>query len=223
MEALDKTDGMDVEGGPGVERPLLQVPAAQLKIEIPRLERHLPEGASLDKAIARQREAAKAKLLAEEQVQDCQAALKRAEKALQLENQADQPTRKCRKWEHSSHTHRAPYRDMACSGPPDMGVQTVHNPGRFLQQAGLTQEQLLQVGNMIGQPVPGVPPPPPPVPLRNRHWVLAPQLLTPTGDPLRHPQAVASAICQGRSPVAKRKLPPRGAEADFREKLNGNN
>ena len=115
-----KPEGIDVEVGASNDRPFLQVPLAQLKTEISRLEKHFldmpvegfqalrdvteaslmtakrelqarkPEGASLDKTIARQRQTAKAKLLTEEQVRDCRAALERAEKALLQASDADQ-------------------------------------------------------------------------------------------------------------------------------------
>ena len=75
-------------------------------------------------------------------------------------------------------------------------------------------EQLTKVGEMFGQPVPCVPPPPPMEP-GNPPQGLASQLLTPAGEPLKHPCAVATAVRQGRSPVAKRKLPARGGEAEY--------
>ena len=243
--ANEKNDVMEVDGQQGGDRPLVQIPAAQLKSEISRLEKHLlempadgfqalrditeqslmtakrelqarkPEGASLDKAIARQRQAAKAKQLAEEQVKDCQAALDRADKALQLANEADQvATQEVQKMRAliADSEHSAEQRPIAT---PAIGKQTAQNLCTFLQHAGLTSEQLLHVNNLLGQQLPAVPPPPPPVPPADRTPGLATQLLSPDGKPLRHPQAADNAARQGRSPVARRKLPPRGGAADY--------
>ena len=52
------------------------------------LQARKPEGVTLDRAVARQRQTAKAKLLAESQVQGCRAPLERSEKALQHANEA---------------------------------------------------------------------------------------------------------------------------------------
>ena len=241
---LEKSEGMEVETGPGQERPLLQLPVTQLKAEIARLERHLldmpvdgfqtlrdateqslmaakaelqarkPEGASLDKAIARQRQAAKARLLAEEQVQDCHAALDRAHKALQQAQEGEQAANQ------EVHKMRALIADAETTPElktphfPPMGQQTLHALCRFLQQVGLNQEQLAQVGGLLGQHVPDVPPPPP-RPTSQEKPGVATQLLTPSGEPLQHPQAVSAALRQDRSPVAKRKLPPRTGAADY--------
>ena len=215
--APEKMETMEVETSPGQERPLLHLPVAQLKSEIARLERHLldmpvegfqalrdslmavkaelqarkPEGASLDKAIARQRQASKARQLAEEQVQESQAALERAHKALQIAQEGEQ-----------------------AANQEVQKMRTMIADAETTPEPKLTHEQLAQVGNLIGQPVAQVPPPPP-MPAPQVQPGVATQLLTPTGEPLRHPQTVNAAVRQGRSPVGKRKLPPRTGEADY--------
>ena len=242
--APDKTEAMEVETNPGQDRPLLHLPVTQLKSEIARLERHLldmpvdgfqalrdateqsltavkaelqarkPEGASLDKAIARQRQAAKARQLAEDQVQESQAALDRAHKALHLahegEQAANQEVQKMRTLIAEAETTP----ELKPPQLPSMGQQTLQALCGFLQQAGLTPDQMAQVGNLLGQPV-AQPPPPPPVTAPQVQPGVATQLLTPTGEPLRHPQAVNAAVRQGRSPGGRRKLPPRTGEADY--------
>ena len=225
----DKTEGMDFEGSSTTERPLIQVPLAQLKTEISRLEKHLldmpaegfqalrditesslmtakrelqarkPEGASLDKAIARQRQTAKAKLLAEEQVQDCRAALERAEKALAQANEADQLANQDVQKMRALIAEAEPPADIRSVPTPAVDQSTLQTLCRFLQQAGLTPEQLTKVGDMFGQNVPCVPPPPLPMGTNNPPQSLASQLLTPAGEPLKHPSAVAT----GPLPCAK--------------------
>ena len=110
------------------DRPLLQVPLGQLKTEIARLQKHLlempadgfqslrdlteqslasakkelqarkPEGANLDRAIAKQRQTTKARTLAKSQIHDCQAAVQRVDlqQAINADAAASQEVQKMR-------------------------------------------------------------------------------------------------------------------------------
>ena len=162
---------MEQEPGLDPDRPLLSVPLASLKAEVGRLEKHLldmppdgfqtlheqvelnlvaarrelqarrPEGAMLDQAIARQRQAQKAKTMAETHLQETREALSRADVALQQATEADTLA--------TQEIQRVRALILMLAGLYG-----------FLHSAGLSYEQIAQAGTILGAVVPPAPPPP---------------------------------------------------------------
>ena len=216
------------------DRPLLNVPLAALKAEISRLEKHLldmpsegfqglhdqtevslmaakremqarkPEGATLDQAIARQRQTNKAHTVAEAHVRDLKESLQRAEAALQQaveqENQATQEVQRVR----SLISERENGSEIRMPTPTTVPSTVLAGLYQYLQTTGLDYQQMAQVATLLGAAVP--PTPPPPVPA-NGASPLQPNTEAPANLTTAQPR-------QGRSPAPKRKLPGRTGEAD---------
>ena len=86
----------------------------------------------------------------------------------------------------------------------------------FLREAGVAH-----VGSVLGMQAP-IPPLDQQQPTQAAEQQdLAGQLLTSTNETLRHPQAVTNAVRQGRSPVAKKRLTPRGGPGRLCTHLQG--
>ena len=272
----DKPEPMEQETV-APDRPLINVSITNLKAEIGRLEKHLldmpaegfqslrdqaeislmaakrelqarkPEGATLDQAIAHQRQASKARTLAEAHVQDMKDGLSRAEVALQqaveAETQATQEVQRVR----SLISKHEPGSEVRMSAPPTVPSNVLVGLYQFLQTTGLSYTQLAQVGTLLGATVPPTPPAASPLPAEppvNERPGTAQQqdfdkaqemkrqaVISLQQQGLTHPTNLASQLLgntptalagtvpaqtprQGRSPVPKRKLPPRTGEAD---------
>ena len=183
----EKAEPME-QDPPAPERPLLNVPLATLRAEIARLEKHLldmpsegfqglrdqtelslmaakkelqarkPKGATLDQAIARQRQANKARTVAESHVQDLKDSLSRAETALsqaiEQEHQANQEVQRVR----SLISEHDPGSEIRMPTPCNVSSAVLVGLYQFLQTAGLDYQQMAQVATVLGATAPPTPP-----------------------------------------------------------------
>ena len=121
------------------------------------LQARRPEGATLDQAIARQRQASKARSVAETHVQDTTEALKRAEHALQVAIEAEQSATQEVQRVRTLIAEAEPPGELK---PPSLATvppQALSGLFQFLQLAGLNAQQLANVGHILGATMPPLP------------------------------------------------------------------
>ena len=245
----------DAAPGHVQERPLQQLSLQHLRQQITRLERHIlelpqegygalrdsleeslaatraevvarkPEGQALDQAIARHKQAAKAKQVAEQNLAKARETLRIATEAYDqtcaAEDAAAQEVQKQRSAISDF--------DPPAPSPALLPTPTMVGLYQILQQAGISEPHLREVAALLGTQIP--PRPPPPVaPQTQVGSPAAPANLDNEGQALQHPANLASQLLasgpaappgaghtsrNGRSPIPKRRLPQRTGEADF--------
>ena len=254
------------------ERPLQQLSVSQLRMEITRLERHIldlpqegyvalrdaletslhatktelmarkPEGQALDQAVARHKQAVKARQLAQTRLEQALGGVRLATEAVESTKMAE----KVAAQEVTKQRSAISEYDHPIAGPT-VPTSTVVGLYRILQHAQLPEEHLRQVADLLGTRLPPAPPaatmPPATghpagvtngdrsIPDANGVQQHGPAAAMPH---LEHPARLASQLLastpphlqpkdgthnpsarKGRSPAPRRPLPARGGAGDF--------
>ena len=250
---VDMTDAP--QPSPNQERPLQQLGLQQLRQQITRLERHIlelpqegyghlrdsledslaatraelmarkPEGQALDQAIAKHKQATKAKQIAEQNLEQAKESLRLATTAYEQTKLAEEAAAQ------EVQKQRSAISDFEPTQPPAtmLPAPTMVGLYQILHQAGLGDDHLRAVASLLGTQLP----PRPPAPATAQATApMAPSAthLAQEGQDLRHPANLASQLLasgpaaptgpalqarQGRSPLPRRKLPQRSGEADY--------
>ena len=230
------------QDGYGPLRDALEDNLAQTRAEL--LARK-PEGQALDQAVAKHKHAQRALQLATQNRDQARESLRLAEAAFQqtklTEEAAAQEVQK----------QRSAISDYEALAPPLRSVPSEKLVGLYqiLQQAGVQDRHLQEVATLFGTSLPPQPPPPTvPHPQGTTEEGLPAQPappdrtetphLAPAFQGLAHPSNLASQLLasapmpkppppkverrEGRSPVAKRRLPPRGGQGDYASTYRSN-
>ena len=246
---------------PPGDRPLQQLSAQQLKLEIARLERHIlempqdgygplrdalednlaitkaellarkPEGQALDQAVAKHKQAIKARQVAEANLEKARQSLQLATTALEQTTSAEELAAQ----EVQKQRAAISEFDPLPAASPALPSPTVVGLYQILQQAGLPDNHLKAVADLLGTRLPPAPPqmnstPPPAVPQAQQQTqapTTAPPSVAPCAahDHLEHPARLASqllasesskkSLTTGTGPKTRRPLPARGGLADY--------